>query len=49
MSAKPWLESLELLVKMVITVVVFLIWGILERRDNIRGQAWAAVKLAICA
>ncbi len=49
MSAKPWLESLDLLVKIVITVVVFLIWGILERRDNIRGQAWAGVKLAICA
>jgi hypothetical protein len=49
MSAKPWLESLDLLVKIVITVVVFLIWGILERCDNIRGQAWADVKLAKCA
>jgi hypothetical protein len=27
MSVKPWLESLDLLVKIIITVVVFLIWG----------------------
>jgi hypothetical protein len=36
MSAKPWLESLDLLVKIVITVAVFLIWEILERRQHPR-------------
>jgi hypothetical protein len=38
MSAKPWLESLDLLVKIVITVVVFLIWGSEKERLTIQKQ-----------
>jgi hypothetical protein len=38
MPAKPWLESLDLLVKIVITVVVFLIWGSEKERLAIQEE-----------
>jgi hypothetical protein len=38
MPAKPWLESLDLLVKIIITVVVFLIWGSEKERLSIQEE-----------
>lgn len=38
MSVKPWLESLDLLVKIIITVIVFLIWGGEKERIAIQKE-----------
>ena len=44
MSVKPWLESLDLLVKIIITVVVFLIWGGEKERLAIQREQAATEK-----
>ena len=38
MSLKPWLDSLDLLVKIIITVAIFLIWGSEKERLAIQKQ-----------